>query len=94
MERIKDVIKNVITEISPERRQKQQDVLKLWQEMLGKEAFKHTKLIGFKNHKLLVNVDSSVWMFQLNLKRSYLLARLREALKDLEGIIFRMGSVK
>jgi len=94
MEQIKDIINSVIKNISSGKRKVQEEILKTWEDVLGKRAAKHTKIMGIHNGKLFVNVDSSVWLFQLNLKRNYLLGELRKITDDVEEINFRIGRVK
>jgi len=94
MEPIKDIINNVIQQLSPDKRRPQEEILKIWQDVLGDKAAKHTKVMNIKKGKLLVNVDSSVWLFQLYLKRNRLLEKLRGTINDLEDISFRIGKVR
>ena len=94
MEQIKDIVKTVITGLSPNKRKSQEGIFEIWQDVLGNKAAKHTKIMGIKNAKLMVNVDSSVWLFQLHLRRSRLLKKLRGIMNGLEGINFRIGKVQ
>ncbi len=94
MEQIKSIVNNVLQQLSSNNRRPQEEILKIWQDVLGNKAAKHTKIMGIKNTKLMVNVDSSVWLFQLHLRRSRLLEKLRGIMNDLEGINFRIGKVQ
>ena len=94
MDQIKDVINDVVEGLSSGKNRPQEQILKIWQEVLGKKTSKHTKIMGLYKGVLLVNVDSSVWLFHLNLKRGALLKKLRSATGELKEIKIRIGSVK
>ena len=94
MEQIKDILKDVIADLGSEKRKTQEEILKIWQDAVGKKGIKHTKIIGIKDGRLLVNVDSSVWLFQLSIKRNSLLEKLRRVTDNLKEIRFRIGQVK
>ena len=94
MDQIKSVIKDVVAQLSSGKKTPQAQILKAWPGCAGSKAFKHTKIIKFDKGVLLVNVDSSAWLFQMNLKRKALLEKLNSATKELKEIRFRTGSVK
>ena len=91
MEQIKEIVQDVIGDMVQNKKDRYESILKVWSDVLGKKARNHTKIINVSKGKLLVNVDSSVWLFQLNLKRSQLLKKLKEAKVELEDISFRIG---
>lgn len=94
MEQIRDIVKNVIADLSSDKNKTQESILETWQEVLGKKATKHTKIVGLKQGRLLVNVDSSAWLFQLNLQRKELLEKLNAKVNDIQEISFRIGRVQ
>ncbi|MFZ5800033.1 MAG: DUF721 domain-containing protein [Candidatus Omnitrophota bacterium] len=64
-----------------------------WEEAADAGAKRHTAVAGFSKGRLLVNVDSPVWAFQLNFKKNELLKRLKARYPDLVAINFRIGKI-
>lgn len=62
-----------------------------WEEVADGNTKRHAAIAGFSKGRLLVNVDSAVWAFQLNFKKNELLRRLKERCPDLATISFRIG---
>jgi predicted nucleic acid-binding Zn ribbon protein len=93
MEQIKTIIQDVIENISADKKDQHAAIFKTWQETVGKRASRHTKIVMLEKGRLIVNVDSSVWLFQLSLKRPALLKRLKGVISDIEKISFRIGRI-
>jgi hypothetical protein len=90
---IKNIIPGVMGRLSAGNPEWQNSLTRSWQAAIDKKAQKHTAIAGFKNGKLLINVDSPVWLFQLNLRRPQMLKSLQRDFPELAAISFRIGKV-
>ena len=61
---------------------------------LTKKELGHIKVKYFSKGILGINVDSSVWLYMLNLKKGELLAQGQKEFLGLKNINFRIGEVK
>jgi predicted nucleic acid-binding Zn ribbon protein len=95
---IKDILNSVISNISGEKKERIGRIRLAWGKILDKKAQRHVRLTGFKANKLIVNTDSSAWMYEMNLRRQQIKADLDRELKDakivVDEIIFRIGDVR
>ena len=64
-----------------------------WQQAVGPEIARHARPLGLRGETLEVEVDTSVWCQQLQLRHLDLLAALREELGDEapQALRFRVG---
>lgn len=92
---IKNVISSVIQQISGGKREKIDRVKQAWKAAVDKKTYSHTQPAAFKAKRLTINVDSSAWMYELNLCKSKLKTKLNERLKPqgvtVDEIILRIG---
>lgn len=63
--------------------------------ILDKRARLHIKPVAIKGKELVVNVDSSAWLYTLNSRKPRLLGDLKEAIgsNEIIDIRFRIGEV-
>ena len=89
-----DIVKGVIKDLG-KKRVTEEDMAKAWEETAGKKAAKHTKPVSLKKARLTVNVDSSVWLYELSTRKKELVAGLTEKLdkKKIKEIRFRVGEI-
>lgn len=95
-EQIQKVIKVVIEDLRSGKKFREGQVLEAWFGVVGKRMLKHTRPVMVKNGRLLVNVDRSVWLYELTRRhKERLLKRLQKKIgKDiLTEIQFRIGEV-
>ncbi len=93
MEDIKQVLQTVFKQLTD--RQSAADFDKAfceWQRIIGKRAGKHTKIVYLTKDKIQVNVDSSVWLHELILKKRYIQDQLKASLK-IQKLILKLGDV-
>lgn len=95
MEAIKETVNNVIKNL--QKRQKKvpgknspEQALK---KILSKKEQAHAEFNYFRKGALGVKVDSSTWLYYLNLQKGILLDKLRRSLKDIKEIHFSIGDV-
>lgn len=94
MDRIKDIVGQVIEKIAEKKAAGHKRIDQVWQNILEKKDLQHTCLVGIKEGKLLVAVDSPAWLFQMNIKKQRILERLKEEMPEIQRIHFKIGKVK
>ncbi|MCD6093215.1 MAG: DUF721 domain-containing protein [Candidatus Omnitrophica bacterium] len=93
---LKDVVDEVIEQIKGEKRE---DIQRIWEEVVPLIAQKHSKLKeirrGKKKIDLIVAVDSSPWLSNLNFNKEEWKNKIEEALGNefLVEIRFRIGNI-
>lgn len=83
---IKNVLSDVIQNMSGGKKTKIDLIKEAFKAAAGKDARDHAAPAAFKSKRLIVNVDSSVWMYELNLRKQAINKELNERLKK-DGII-------
>ncbi len=75
---------------------KKDDIYYKWEKAAGKTAARHSSPAGLKDKILTVNVDSTVWIYQLRLKEASILRKIGNSFKghEIEKIRFRSGEVE
>lgn len=95
MERIKDTIETIIRDLTSKKTPGRQDGPEEWlKKTLTKKELGHIKFQYFKKGVLGVRVDSSVWKYNLSLKRDQLLKRIQgynTKVKDVHLIVGDIG---
>jgi len=66
----------------------------LLKKFLTKRELKHIKFNYFKRGVVNISVDSSSWLYQLNLQKQDLLAKLCGQSNKIKDVRFRLGEVK
>ena len=94
MDPIKDIIPQVIANISQKNPEGQLKIERVWQNIIDEKLKNHTTIGGLKDKALIVHADSPACLFQLNLKRRKLLKQLKDEIPELEDIHFKIGKVK
>jgi hypothetical protein len=90
---IKNIIPEVINKLSSGNPEWQNSLTRTWEAIADSQAKKHTAIAGLRKGRLLINVDSPVWVFQLTLKKGELLRRLQRDFPELSAISFRIGKI-
>ncbi len=88
---VKEVMRRLETKKKTSPRASPQALL---EQALSRKELKHVQLQYFKKGVLSINVDSSSWLYQLNLKKADLLAQLEKKAVDIRDIRFRLGAIK
>lgn len=89
---IKDIIKKIEPRVVGERRRTEEKIFKEWQKAAGKKLVGHSELASFRKKRLVINFESSSWLFEFSLNKSAILEKLKNALgknniKELYGRI-------
>jgi len=72
---------------------KDQELFCFWATLLDEQEKKHIRLSGLKSGALYVNVDSSVWLYQMKLKKPQFLGRIQEKFPDIQNIYIKIGPI-
>ena len=85
----------LLREISAKQKSlSQEDPSVFLKKILTKKEIKHIKLNYFRKGILSFNVDTSVWLFQLNSQKENILKSLKTELPAIKEIRFYLGECK
>ena len=92
---IGDVLKETLKKLISPSRPSEEGVLLLWRAAAGAGAAKHSKPIAIKKSELMINVDSSSWLYELTLRKRTILKGLEGKFgkKVIKNIRFRIGEI-
>ncbi len=90
---IKDIITDVIQELEVKRHAKDEPAL-LLKRVLLKRELGHVKFRYLHKGVLGITVDSSAWVYQLNLQKPELLVKLGNKSKAIKDIRFYIGETQ
>jgi len=93
---IEDVIKDVIKNIGLASGPSEEEVARLWAEVVGQGAARHSKPISLKKSLLTVNVDDSGWLYELTTRKKDIIQKLENKFKGkkVKDVRFRIGEIK
>lgn len=94
MDAIKDIIPQVIEQLSQRKPEDQNKIQRIWRNVIDAKMAQHCLLANFFDGILTVVVDSSSWLYQMNLNRKKILDELREEMPEIKNIQFKIGKVK
>jgi len=96
MEAIKETVKNLMQTWEAKKKKSAAlgDPEVLFKKALTKKELAHIKFKYFKKGILGVSADSSVWLYQLNLKKEDLLVKLNKRAKMIKDIRLTLGERK
>ena len=94
-----DRIKNIVKLVMPALENRKEKAVKenpeiILAEVLSKKEARHAAFSYFRNGTLGLKVDSSTWLYYLNLKKTELLAALSQKLPSIKDIRFCIGEIK
>jgi predicted nucleic acid-binding Zn ribbon protein len=89
MEHIKQTLQGVIQKLEKKQNAQAKGTFGLFSKNLAVKERRHAKCNSLRDGVLIVEVDSSAWLYQLSLKKDVLLKKL--GLKDIR---FRIGEIK
>lgn len=93
---IGDVLRAVVKKLGLERRVKEARIAEDWGRVVGEKIAVHSRPVAVKGRTLIVNVDSSVWLSELNnFFKDKILDQLRSEFRErrIEDIRFRIGEI-
>jgi predicted nucleic acid-binding Zn ribbon protein len=91
--RIKSVVEEVMGKLT--KKGGIAPIRECWRSLFEKEGAEHSVPVSIRDGKLLVLVDSSVWLQHLTIKKRDILEKLKRfpSAKSVEEIRFRQGKV-
>jgi len=93
-ERIKDTVAAVLAGLTAKKRGVNFiDPEAALKKALTKKELAHIRFNYFRHGLLGVSVDSSSWLYTLNLKKEKILQKLRPVLKEIKDIRMRIGEM-
>lgn len=93
MEQIKDILNQVVKNISGQKPQQEQNIQEVWEGAVNKKTAQHTHLVGIKKGKLLIFVDSPARVYDLTLHKKTILKKMQHQLPELLDMTFKIGKV-
>jgi len=93
MQTIKDIIPDVIRGLETKKHAQDEPEL-LLKRALSEKELGHAKFRYLRKGVLGITVDSSSWIYQLNLQKSALLAKLSKKSKAIKDIRFYIGETQ
>lgn len=84
LERIGEIISRVMTREGYEKRSRQGPIYDLWPQMVGELLAEKCRPIAIQKGVLVVQVDDSVWMHELQIQKYQILERLWELVGEEE----------
>jgi predicted nucleic acid-binding Zn ribbon protein len=92
MDSIRDIIPQVIENLSGKRPTSARNIHEVWK-IVAKDGAEHSTVMNLNKGILLINVDSSAWLYQLNLQKTILLKNLKTEISEIKDIIFKVGKI-
>ena len=92
---IKDILHKVVYKIQEEPKDKEK-ILDAWGNVVGPKAKEHSKPASITRDTLTIEVDSSPWMYELNLNKNNILKNLAKLLNNnsIRDIRFKIGEMR
>ncbi len=94
MESIKDIIPQVFEQLTERIPETQTKIQRIWQNVIDAKMAQHNVLLDFTDGILTVAVDSSTWLYQMNLNKKKILGQLKDEIPDIKNIQFKIGKVQ
>jgi len=95
MEKIKDTIELVIQDLLTKKSGANNEGPDVWlRKVLTKKELGHIKFHYLRKGILGLTVDSSAWLYSLNLKKEVLLNKLKKCSQDVKEIRFSIGDLR
>jgi len=94
-EDIKAIIVGIIKKIEKQGPGKKEIISHAWEQAVGGKAITHSRPVEVKKGILVIEVDSSAWLYDLTVKKQFLLGELKKKLEayNIKDIRFRIGDV-
>lgn len=94
MEAIKETVQGLMRGLGKKQKGAGSGPEAVLQKALTKKELKHIRFHYFRRGILGISVDSSSWLYNMNLHKEDLLVRINQNHKDVKDIRFRLGEFK
>jgi len=93
---IKEIINRLFKKVGIEKKIKEEEALKIWDEVVGKTIARHTYPFSIKKGNLFVKVDNSGWLSALTYLKDEIISKFNQRQgKDLiKNIYLKLGVVR
>jgi hypothetical protein len=91
MDNMRDIVGRVFKNLGKNQSSSTEKIERVWNGVLKPIELQHTKIIGMRDGKILVNVDAPAWLYQMKLRKKKILESLQEELPDISEIYFQTG---
>lgn len=90
------VLKDVLEKLSQAKKGGISEIVARWPALAGRELARHTRPANLRSRTLLVNVDESAWLYQVNLQKEALLKAVQKKMgkQKIQEIRFRIGKIR
>ncbi|NQT76017.1 MAG: DUF721 domain-containing protein [Candidatus Omnitrophica bacterium] len=94
-EDIKKILDKLIGKIGKAGPGKKDRILAAWKKVVGEKAATHSRPVSIKRKVMTIEIDSSTWMYELNLKKKHILGDVKKHLGEdkVKDLRFRMGNI-
>ncbi len=94
-EDIKHILNTVIGKIERKGPGKKDKILNAWHKVVGQRASSHSRPVSIKRKILTIEVDSSTWLYELNLKKKSILDNIKTELGQdkISNLSLRIGDI-
>lgn len=82
---LEDEISNIVDAFGINDKLNEIKIAEVWKECVGDAISRFAVPKGIKNHKLMVNVENSVWRFELNNHKEEIIKKLNEHLQTVKN---------
>jgi len=82
---LEDEISNIIEVFGINDKLNELKIIEVWKECVGESISRFAVPIGIKNHKLMVNVENSVWRFELNNHKDEIIKKINLQLQAIKN---------
>ncbi len=87
-------IEKVIDKLQAKRQEKGAKIYCKWSKIVGNVFAKHCSPVDLKDETLIINVESSAWMYMLRLKQGQILEELNKiSAQKIKAIKLRIGKI-
>ena len=94
MDGIQGILKTVVSDLMKRSHESEfPKIKKALDKAVGAKAAKHIKIVYLTKEKIRVNVDNSVWLYDMTMRKAKIQSALKKTL-GLDDIRFRLGSIK
>jgi predicted nucleic acid-binding Zn ribbon protein len=94
MDNIKNIVDKVIGSLANRENHSQTKIYRLWDNIATSKEREHSQMVGIKEQKAYVNIDSPTWLYHFKSQKNKILDRIKESIPDLQGVVFRIGKIK
>ncbi len=92
---ISRVINDILKKMPASPKNSTLRIKEAWGNSVGDKIMKHAAPASFNNKRLVVNVDNSIWLYQLGFLKEEVLSKLKKSLGEdaIDDIYFKIGKV-